>query len=172
MRIFAVCVALAAFITPPAFAQESSSAPAGCEAPENFAPDDRYLQIAEAYALDALDVAQTNFGVSLDWSDGSIVGVEAMLDVMHQEIGAANPPQDTIETFGKIFGSYVGEVYRRNHGATWGLVTLEGHTFPGLMATRTCTLFWPWGRVQNRLMDGAENNVSHYYQALIENDDE
>ena len=47
-------------------------------------------------------------------------------------------------------------------------LTLAGHTLPGLMSTRTCTLFWPWGRVQNRLVDGDENNVLHYYQALLE----
>jgi hypothetical protein len=168
MRVLAVCIALVVSIATPAFAQENSDAPASCEAPENFAPDGDYRQIAEAYALDAIDVAQSNFGVSLDWSDGSIADVEAMLDVMHQQIGAANPPQETIETFAKAFGSYVGEVYRRNHGATWGLVTLDGQKFPGLMAAHTCTLFWPWGRVQNRLIEGAENNVSHYYQALVE----
>lgn len=171
MRAIAILLALSASVTTPAFAQRASNE-ITCETPENFAPDARYLQIAEAYALDAVDVAQANFGVSLDWSDASVVGVEAMLDTMHREIRAANPSQETIETFAKIFGSYVGEVYRRNHGATWGLVTLDGNTFPGLMSARGCTLFWPWGRVQNRLIEGAENNVGHYYQALLEGDDE
>jgi hypothetical protein len=36
--------------------------------------------------------------------------------------------------FAKMFGCYIGEVYRENHGATWGLVEMDGQRFPGLKA--------------------------------------
>jgi hypothetical protein len=72
--------------------------------------------------------------------------------------------------FAKMFGSYIGEVYRKNHGATWGLVEMAGQRFPGLKSeSAASTLFWPWGRPQNRLVDGAENNVWHYYSDLVKN---
>ena len=38
-------------------------------------------------------------------------------------------------SFAKGFGSYVGEVFRRNHGGEWGMVTLGDHRFPGLRTT-------------------------------------
>jgi hypothetical protein len=170
MRVLTLCLVLLVVGAAPAFTQENSgmAAEAPCTPPENFVADERYQQIAEAYALDAVDGAQANFGVPLDWTDASIARVEDMLGEMHRQIGPARPSRETIENFGKIFGSYIGEVYRRNHGATWGLITISGQTFPGLMSTQTCTLFWPWRRVQNRLVDGDENNVLHYYQALLE----
>jgi hypothetical protein len=61
--------------------------------------------------------------------------------------------------FAKLFGSYIGEVFRRNHGGRWGIVTLEGASFPGFEAAADAGRFWPWGRVQNRLRNGAQDNV-------------
>ena len=43
-----------------------------------------------------------------------------------------------------------------------------GQEFPGLKADKGDTLFWPWGKVHNRLVNGPEdNNVWHYYQVLL-----
>ncbi len=68
-------------------------------------------------------------------------------------------------SFAKAFGSYVGEVYRRNHGATRSIVTLGGHNFPGLRTTSGVN-FWPWGRAFNRITKGSEDNVSDYYAGI------
>ena len=83
------------------------------------------------------------------------------LRAVREALGKSQPQ------FAKMFGSYVGEVYRKNHGATWGMVEMSGQSFPGLKAELDGTLFWPWGRARNRLTDGAENNVWHYYSELI-----
>jgi hypothetical protein len=80
----------------------------------------------------------------------------------------AKPSEDQILQFSKMFGSYVGEVFRRNHGARWGMVTVGGDTLPGMEANKSRSRFWPWGRVQDRLVNGAEDNVWHYYQLLAE----
>jgi len=132
-----------------------------------FEPDDKVRQVAEAYAADAKDFARDHFGVTLDSSDESIECLETILDRFHRELPTAKPSEETVFRFAKMFGSYVGEVFRGNHGATWGIVTLGDESFPGLRAQTTGTLFWPWGRVENRLTSGAENNVWHYYQALV-----
>jgi hypothetical protein len=132
----------------------------------SFTPDPKIQKVAEAYALDALDVARSNFGVQLDWSDGSIERVEAMLDRLHGQLANARPSDEQITEVSNIFGSYVGEVFRRNHGATWGMVTLSGQRFPGL-STNAGAQFWPWGRVRNRILNGSEDNVWHYYQLLV-----
>jgi hypothetical protein len=40
-------------------------------------------------------------------------------------------------------------------------------SFPGLTAARDGARFWPSGRVRNRLVNGPEDNVWHYYQVLV-----
>ncbi len=134
---------------------------------ENFTEDQKIQQIAEAYALDAVDFAKNHFKQKLDWSDGSIANIEKILGVFHEQLAEAQPTKEEVLQFAKIFGSYIGEVFRRNHGATWGMVNLNGEGFPGLKSNGSAGLFWPWGRVQNRLLNGSEDNVYHYYQTLV-----
>ena len=131
----------------------------------DFVEDTRYQQIAEAYALDAVDFARDNLQLQLDWTDASIETLESILDRFHREVVKARPTDEQIVGFSKMWGSYLGEVFRKNHGATWGLLTHEGVPFPGLQTTAG-NLFWPWARVENRLREGPEDNVWHYYLHL------
>jgi hypothetical protein len=131
-----------------------------------FEADDKIREIAEACSLDAVDHAN-NAGIQLDWSDQSIEKVEEILRMLHQEMTAAKPSTEQVRTFAQMYGSYTGEVFRKNHGGTWGMVTIDGNRFPGMEATNTTVSFWPWGRVQNRILNGPEDNVWHYYQALL-----
>lgn len=133
---------------------------------ENFLEDDKLQKIAEAYALDAVDFAR-NFKLSLDWADTSVAKVESILDILHRERARARPSEEQVWGFAKMFGSYVGEVFRKNHGATWGMITINDESFPGLK-TSTTQLFWPWSRVHNRLSRGESENVWHYYKVLTE----
>jgi hypothetical protein len=75
------------------------------------------------------------------------------------------PSDDMVMTFAKMFGSYIGEVLRLNHGGEWGMVTLDGAKFPGFRHT-SGDLIWPWGRAKNRLVLGPEDNVFDYYRLL------
>ncbi len=47
------------------------------------------------------------------------------------------------------------------------MIELQGSTFPGLKADGEAGLFWPWGKVQNRIITGPEDNVWDYYQVLV-----
>ncbi len=133
----------------------------------HFTPDPNIQTVAEAYALDARDFFQQQFRVTLDWSDASILSVETVMESMHRGLASARPTEEHVMNFAKLFGSYVGEVYRRRHGATWGIIEHDGQQFPGLQATGSGNLFWPWGRARNRLVEGADHNLWHYYSALI-----
>src|SRR5262245_41270518 len=135
------------------------------EAP--FQPDPQVAEIAEAYALDAVDLAARNFGVTLDWSEASVRQVEQMLGRLHDEMVSAQPPEDAVWTFAKAFGSYVGEVLRRHHGGEWGMVSMGGQSFPGLQQVGGA-LCWPWGKAHKRLVNGPEDNVWHYYSVLVQ----
>ena len=136
---------------------------------QSFVSDPNVQKVAEAYALDAVEYSKKNFGITLDWTDKSIVDVEKALALMHSSYMSTTPrpTEEQVMSFAKGFGSYIGEVYRRNHGAEWGIVNLDGQKFPGL-TTKSGINFWPWGRALNRIMQGSENNVADYYKALLE----
>jgi hypothetical protein len=159
-KLAALFSSLMVLFTAPAGAAEQES--------QSFVADPNVQKIAEAYALDAVDLANSQFGINLDWSDASIENVEKVLVKMRASYVATTPrpTPEQVMSFAKGFGSYVGEVYRRNHGAEWGMVSLGGQKFPGLR-TRTGVNFWPWGRVSNRITDGDENNVLDYYRVLL-----
>src|SRR5207249_5495060 len=82
----------------------------------SFTPDDKIQQIAEAYALDACDFLRDHFRITLDWSDASIQHIESLLDTFHREAAKARPTPEQVVQFAKMFGSYIGEVYRKNQG--------------------------------------------------------
>jgi hypothetical protein len=131
----------------------------------SFQPDPQVAEVAEAYSLDAVDLADRNFGVTLDWSEASVHQVEQVLGRLHDDMAHSRPPEDVVWTFAKAFGSYVGEVLRRHHGGTWGTVSVDGQSFPGLQqSSGGCC--WPWGKAHKRLVNGPEDNISHYYSAL------
>src|SRR5438105_3617047 len=110
---------------------------------ESFRPDPDIEEIAKAYSLDAVDIAAKNFDVQLDWSEESIRDVEQILNRLHDSLTQA-PAEETIWVFAKSFGSYLGEVFRKYHGGTWGMVKLGDNEFPGIRAAGG-SLFWPWG---------------------------
>lgn len=134
----------------------------------SFSPDPTIEKVAEAYAQDAVDFSAKQFSIKLDWSDASMADVERALSKMHASYADTNPkPSDEqVMSFAKGFGSYVGEVFRRNHGGEWGMVTLGDHRFPGLRTT-SGTNFWPWARAFDRITKGPEANISDYYNVLL-----
>jgi hypothetical protein len=137
-------------------------------AAQPFSLDPNVEKIAEAYALDAVDFSAKHFAIKLDWSDASIADVEKILGQMNLSYAntAPKPTDDKVMSFAKVFGSYVGEVYRRNHGGEWGIVTLGGERYPG-MQTASGTDFWPWGRTFDRITKGPEDDIAAYYSALL-----
>ena len=135
-----------------------------------FEPDAKIEQIVAAYAEDAVEFARNEFGLTLDWTEDSVKHIETMLAKLHNDMPRARPTDEQVFQFAKALGSYVGEVFRKNHGAAWGTVTLGGDSFPGMRADRTGGEFWPWGKAYNRLKNGPEDNVWHYYCYLRSKD--
>lgn len=134
----------------------------------SFSSDPKVARIAETYAKDAIDLAAGSFGTKLDWTDASVGKVEAILVKLRASMPTnPRPPDEVIWNFSKGFGSYIGEVFRKNHGGEWGTITDGGNSYPGMRWQEKDTLFWPWGRVHKRLVEGGENNVWLYYKALV-----
>ncbi|MFC5430792.1 hypothetical protein ACFPTO_18605 [Paraburkholderia denitrificans] len=137
---------------------------------QSFQSDPAIEKMAEAYAQDTVDIAAKHFAIQLDWSDASIANIEKALAQMNLSYTNTNPkPTDEqVMSFAKGFGSYVGEVYRRNHGGERGIATLGESRFPALRSD-SGTIFWPWARAFKRITEGAQDNVSDYYSALLKN---
>jgi len=133
----------------------------------SFQPDVQVRSKAEGRALEAVRFAKTCFNIDLDWSENSVRHIEAILDHIHKEMPRVKLSQPKIAGMGEVLGSYIGEVFRRHHGGEWGIVELQGQTFPGMRLEPSKGECWPWGRVQNRVVNGSEDNVWHYYQFLI-----
>ena len=131
----------------------------------SFQLDSQVGKMAEAYSLDAVDLAAKNFAIALDWSEASVERVEWLLGELHAIKARTRPPESTVWSFAKAFGSYVGEVLRRHHGGEWGTVYMGVDSFPGIEQPNGA-LIWPWGRTHNRLVNGPEDNVWDYYRVI------
>jgi hypothetical protein len=135
-----------------------------------FEPDDALAKTAADASRDAVDFAKKNFDIVLDGTDASVSELERLLDAVYRHKPDAAPDERTVSRFGAMFGSYVGEVFRKNHGGQWGFITSDGPRFPGMRADRSGQLFWPWGRVNNRLLNGPGDNVYDYYRIIVRDD--
>jgi hypothetical protein len=121
-----------------------------------FAEDEKLQQAMTQNAAWAVQIAQNRFKLKLDWTDDSIRLVESMLDMLHKRYLGRMLSEAT------CLGCYIGEVFRRNHGATW--VTLDG---VGVLSEKPETrgiVSWPTSKAEKRIRNGPEDNVWHYYQ--------
>jgi hypothetical protein len=71
------------------------------------------------------------------------------------------PTNEQVMSFAKAYGSYVGEVYLRNHAGGWGMVAVGENRFPDLRPTLGSS-FWPWGVIQSD-HKGRGRYLSDYY---------
>ena len=146
----------------------TSLAATAVAAPPDFVADDAIRQAAEASAADAVRIAQQQFHLKLDGSEDSIDEVERALVALNATYAIASPkPKDAeLMPLAQAFGAYVGEVYRKHHGATWGTVTLNGNSYPGFR-TESGVNVWPVGRVLNVITDGPDNDIAYFYRKLV-----
>jgi len=135
-----------------------------------FTPEPKIQKVAEAYMLDCIDFVKKQFKLELDGSDSSVLKLEPILDNLSNNVKAGNMPPERVETFAKMFGFYIGETYRKNHGdVIWGRVTINGQKYYGLGKTETNEAFiWPVSNVLKRIHLGSEANIATYYSAITE----
>ena len=133
----------------------------------DFQPDERIGERAASYADRAVEFARDRLGIIFDWSDESVGLIEDILGRLHEDIEKAKPTEGEILQFAKVFGSYMGEVFRKNHGALWGIITLKGRRIFGLQVPDSQMRLWPWLLAQNRIVNGPEDNINYSYKMVI-----
>jgi hypothetical protein len=128
-----------------------------------------------AYAQDAVDHAQASSGVALDYSLASIRGVEEILEKLRAALPRGfwgrlfgkGPSQQDIDQVCKMYGGYVGEVFRKAGGGEW---TLDTEIVPGqdTMCLRNGDQrIWPVAKVYKRILNASEDNVWAYSQVVM-----
>lgn len=75
--------------------------------------------------MDAIAFARKNFNVEFHYSDASVSHIESIMENFDRNTTRGLPRAEVLAQFAKMFGSYIGETYRKNHGGAWGLITDE-----------------------------------------------
>jgi hypothetical protein len=135
---------------------------------QQFTPDPELEKMAQVFAGAAVEFSTKHFHLGLDFSDASVQYIEGMLDHFHRGLAQTVPSPEMIEGYSKMFGSYLGETFRRNHAATWGAVAHGPDKIASMRSERTGTIFYPLTRVYERLTKGDTRDVYRYYHKLIE----
>lgn len=129
-----------------------------------------------AYAQDAVDHAQASSGIALDFSQESIERVEDILEQLHSSLPRGilaklfgrGPSRQDIETMAKMYGGYIGEVWRRTTGGEWSFDT---ETVPGhqsICFTKADYRVWPVAKVYKRITVGSGDNVWWFSRVLLQ----
>ena len=128
-----------------------------------------------AYAQDAVDHAQASSAVVLDYSLDSIRGVEEILEKLRAALPRGfwgkllgkGPSQQDVDQVCKMYGGYVGEVFRKAGGGEW---TLDTEIVPGqntICLRNGDQRIWPVAKVYKRILNGSEDNVWAYSQVVM-----
>lgn len=128
-------------------------------------------EVMQAYADDAVKYAKNKFGIVLDYSEQSLVNVDALLSAMtsqglltKDELSAEQ--QDGIWTLCNVFGGYVGAVIIKHIGGQWEADTrLDGSTNLKLKVANRIAASPP-EKVWKRLTESEEDMIIGYYRCL------
>jgi hypothetical protein len=121
--------------------------------------------MAGAYAEQAIAAAR-EFNTKLDYSENSLMEVEAILAQLAPQTSSANSPSGDVDEMCKIWGSYLGEVVRRRFGGAWSIETYPGKQFATLTLSVGANKLFPTMKVHRRLTQGADDNVWTFYKMV------
>lgn len=106
-------------------------------------------------------------GIDLDYSLASISVIEEELARISKEVNKANPQKGTFGT-ALGYGAYIGEVFRRRDGGSWGVDHEVGGSGSYPLTTKSNGVIFPVGWCWKRLTIGEEDNVYHKALAFSE----
>ena len=129
----------------------------------SFISDPQLQQVASQSAEECIAFLKQKFGKNADYSDRFVTEVEDVMNLLQLDIPRSKPPENVVQEMATVFGSYIGETYRLNHGGEWGIANGS----PALQ-TRNGITCYPWMRAWKRLTNGYEDNVLHWYQYLLQ----
>ncbi len=126
--------------------------------------DTKLAEDMEANARNAVELAKNRFQVTLDYRTDSVQELEKLFDRVQYSM----PDPESRETLGlltRLWGSYLGEVIRRQHGGEW-IIWSDKHGKTMALQVGDATAF-PHNKVKKRLERGADHNIWNYYQSVL-----
>lgn len=124
----------------------------------------------KAYSEDALELAN-QMGTDLNFSEESLRNLDEILEQYHQgipkglkKIFSKGPSEEQIAQMSKIWGGYLGEVIKKHLGGEWGLSKQFNDAIALLFDDNS--EIYPPAKVSKRILNGREDNVCHFYQAI------
>ena len=129
-------------------------------------------EIMAAYAANAVTFAQSNFGITLDYTTNSIEQVESLANRLFYtrpkgfiaRLFRKEPSENDIQNVCKMLGSYIGEVYRQHKGGEWQIN--EELQAIGLLDGETW--IFPLAKVLKRITNGKKDDLSAYFLEIQE----
>jgi hypothetical protein len=137
---------------------------------KSMSPDPELAEELLGYCEMALLTAEAKWDVRLDFSEESIEGVENLLAELHNVLKAPSTPSDPKPTDQQVrnmvllWGTYLGEVFRRHHGGKW-LNTPIGDQGPVLRVELGSHQVFPLSKVNKRILNGPGDSVAFFYRA-------
>jgi hypothetical protein len=142
--------------------------------PEQFDDLTRAQYVMGAMAEDAVGAASEVFGKTLDYTPPSIIALEAVLAKLHADrprgmlakLMRSAPSKQEVYEMAVLWGGYLGEVLRLNHGGVW---EVEHPAAPGEQGyfMHVCgENVAPVIQVQLRLADPPGASVVTFYEML------
>lgn len=95
--------------------------------------------------------AQVALGIELDFSLASLPKVKHLTAALRADLRARPHEQAEVRALVDRLGSYLGEVYRREYGGTWGRARMAGGSRMALKSARGAGVWWPAGRIRRQL---------------------
>jgi len=140
------------------------------------ASEETVNDMMEAYSLDAIDFAKSNFKVELDYTGNSIAKIEGMAEKLYsdiptnfiQKIFNKKPNEEEIDQICKMLGGYIGETIRKMKGGEW---SFNQEISPGQLVIELKVgeiSIFPINKVHKRLSNGAEDNLNSFYRVMLE----
>jgi hypothetical protein len=114
-------------------------------------------------AADAVKLTDTYFCERLDYSEASVATIERLVDdIQYSMPGGATPAN--IDLLCRVWGAYVGEVFRRQVGGEW--IDWEDQYGKAIAFQSGGVKVFPQDKVRKRIAGGPEHNLRDYYGAF------
>jgi hypothetical protein len=126
---------------------------------------DSVSAMAGAYAHKAIEIAR-DFNARLDYSENSLLELEAILSRLALDMPQAGPSSDDLTEMCKLWGSYLGEVIRRRFGGDWSIETYPGKQFATLTLSVAGSKLFPSMKIHRRLTAGEGDNIWSFYKMV------
>lgn len=121
--------------------------------------------MVSSYAEQAVALARS-FNTLLDYSENSLMEVEAILSALAHDMPGSKPSDDDVSEICKIWGSYLGEVVRRRFGGEWTIETYPGKQFATLTLNVDGNKLFPSIKVHRRLTEGDSDSIWTFYRLV------